>query len=83
MDSKIDLFVLKRSNYAVWEPDMENLLKSKGLWNYMKIVIPYPIGNQVKFIDHGKKDEDVGVIVTYISWEIFFHLSGIDYPHQV
>jgi hypothetical protein len=30
-----------------------------------------------------KKDEVVGVITTYISWEIHFHTSGIDCPHEV
>jgi hypothetical protein len=25
----------------------------------------------------------MGVIMTYILWEVHFHISGIDYPHQV
>jgi hypothetical protein len=49
----------------------------------MKIVIPDPTDDHEKFIVDGKKDEVVGVIMTYISWEIWFHLSGIDFPHQV
>jgi hypothetical protein len=49
----------------------------------MKIVIPDPTNDQEKFIVDGKKDEVVGVIMTYISWEIQFHLSGIEFPHQV
>jgi hypothetical protein len=42
MASKIDPIVLNGSNYAVWAPDMETLLKSKGLWQYTKVVIPDP-----------------------------------------
>jgi hypothetical protein len=83
MALKIDHVVLNGSNYAVWAPDMETLLKRKGLWQYMKVVIPDPTDDQVKFVVDGKKDEAVGVIMTYISWEIDFHLSGIDCPHQV
>jgi hypothetical protein len=48
----------------------------------MKVVIPYPTDDQEKFVVDGKMDEAVGVITTYISWEIHFHLSGIDCPHQ-
>jgi hypothetical protein len=42
MASKIDPIVLNGSNYAVWAPDMETLLKSKGLWKYTKVAIPDP-----------------------------------------
>jgi hypothetical protein len=83
MASKIDPIFMNGSNYAVWAPDMESLLKSKGLWQYMKDVIPYPIDNQEKFTIDGKKYEVVGVITTYILWEIQFHFNGIDCPHQV
>jgi hypothetical protein len=62
---------------------METPLKRKGLWKYTNISIPYPIDDHEKFVVDGKKDKDVGVITTYISWEIQFHLSGIDCPHQV
>jgi hypothetical protein len=37
----------------------------------------------VKFVVDGKRDEDVWVITTYISQEIQFHLSGIEFLHQV
>jgi hypothetical protein len=83
MASKIDPVVLNGSNYAIWAPDMETLLKSKGLWKYTKTVIPDPMDDQMKFVVDGKKDEVVGVITTYISWEIQFHTSGINFPHQV
>jgi hypothetical protein len=72
MALKIDPVVLNGSNYVVWAPDMETLLKRKGLWKYMKVVIPDPTDDQEKFIVDGKKDEVVGVIMTYISWEIDF-----------
>jgi hypothetical protein len=82
MDSKINPVILKGSNYAVWALDMETLLKSKGLWKYTKTMIPYLTNDQAKFIVVGKKDEVVGVIMTYISWEIHFHINGIKYPNQ-
>ena len=53
------------SNYALWALDMETLLKSKGLWKYTNIVILDPIDDHKKFIVDGKKDEYVGLIVTY------------------
>jgi hypothetical protein len=83
MSSKFDPIVLNGSNYAVWAPNMETLLKSKGLWKYTKVMIPDPTYDQKKFVVDGKKDEVVGVIMTYILREIRFHLSGIDCPHQV
>jgi hypothetical protein len=79
----IDPIVLNKSNYAVWAPDMETLLKSKGMWWYMNIMIPDPTNNHAKFVVDGEKDEAVGFITNYISREIHFHLSGINYPHQV
>jgi hypothetical protein len=41
------------------------------------------IDGQTKFVVDGKKDEAVEVIMTYILREIWFHLSGIDFPHRV
>jgi hypothetical protein len=84
MASKIDPIVLNGSNYAVWAPDMETLLKSKGLVAvYQGCDSRSNRCFRKKFVVDGKKDEVVGVIMTYISWEIHFHLSGIDCPHQV
>jgi hypothetical protein len=51
---------------------METLLKRKGLWKHTKTMIPYPIDDQAKFIVDGKKDEFVGVIMTYISRGFIF-----------
>jgi len=82
MESNIDHVVLNKLNYAVWALDKETLVKSKGLWIYMKISIPDPTDDQERLIVNGKKDEAMGVIMTYISWDIQFHLSGIDFPHQ-
>ena len=61
---------------------METLLKSKGLWQYTNTMIPDPTNDQEKFIVDGKKDEVMGVIMTYISLEIRFHISEIKFPHQ-
>ena len=55
MASKIDLVILDGLNYVIWEPNMETLLKIKGLWKYMKIAILDPMDDQVKFITNGKK----------------------------
>jgi hypothetical protein len=48
----------------------------------MKTTIPYPTNDQENFVVDGNKDEDVGVITTYISQDIHFHISGIEFPHQ-
>jgi hypothetical protein len=39
--------------------------------------------DQAKFVVDGKKDEDVEVTTTNISWEIMFHLNGINCHNQV
>ena len=39
--------------------------------------------DQEKFVIDGKKGEAIGVITTYISQDIHFHISGIDYPHAI
>jgi hypothetical protein len=49
MDLKIDLIVLNGSNYVVWEPNMETLLKRKGMWKCMKIEIRDPTNDQENF----------------------------------
>ena len=67
MDSNIDLVVLNGSNYVVWAPDKETILKSKGLWKYTKIVILDPTNDQEKIVVEAMKDEGVEVIITYIS----------------
>jgi hypothetical protein len=36
---------------------VETLLKSKGLWKYMKVLILDPTNAQVKFVVDGKNDE--------------------------
>ena len=43
----------------------------------------YSRSNQEKFVINRNKDEDVGAITIYISCDIRFHTSGIDYPHEV
>lgn len=83
MASKIEPTVLNGLNYAIWQTDMEMLLKSKGLWQYTKAVILDLSDASAKFIVDGKKDEPIRVITTYISREIWFHTSGIAYPHEV
>jgi hypothetical protein len=46
-------------------------------------VFPNPTNDQEKFVVDGKKDEAIGVITTYISREICFHLNGINYPCNI
>jgi hypothetical protein len=66
MSSKIDLIILNGLKYVIWSPNMETLLKSKGLWKYTKTVIPDLMDNPMNIIVDGKKDEIVEVIMTYI-----------------
>jgi hypothetical protein len=49
-----------------------NPTEEKRTVEVYKVVIPDPTDDQEKFIVDGKKDEVVGVIMTYISWEIHF-----------
>jgi len=49
----------------------------------MKIEIRDPTNDQENFDLDWNKDEDVGVIMNYISQNIWFHLYGIDLPHQL
>lgn len=74
--------ILNGHNYVVWVQDMEIFMKIKALWKYKKALIPYPNVDQTKFSIDGK-DGVVGFITTYISREIHFHTSKIDYTHQV
>jgi hypothetical protein len=39
--------------------------------------------NMSKFMVSGTKDEVVGVVTTYITREICFHISGIDYLNVI
>ena len=83
MDSKIELVVLNGHNYDIWVIDMETLLKRKALCNFTDIFIAHLMDFDAKFDIDVKKDEFVGVIMTYISKEINFHISGIDFHHVV
>jgi hypothetical protein len=75
--------IMNGSNYIAWEPYMETLMNIKGLWKYTKIMILDPTNDQENSIVDGKKDGTVGVIMTYISWDIHFHIIGIDHHHQI
>ena len=60
MTSKKEALVLNGRNYAIYAPYMENLLKIKGLWKYMKASIKNLMDVDAIFIIDGKKDEAVG-----------------------
>ena len=62
---------------------MEILVKNTTLQQFIKIMILDSMDDKHKFILDEKKDEIVGVIITYISRKIHFHRSNIDYPHQI
>ena len=49
----------------------------------MKITIPYFLHDQIELLIDGKEDDAIAVITTYISQEICFHTSGINYPHCI
>ena len=49
----------------------------------MKVLILDLSNAHEKFVINGKKDEDVKVITTYMSCDIWFHTSGINYHHEV
>lgn len=83
MSSKIEPTILEGLNYVVWVTDMKTLLKSKDLWQYRKVAVLDPSNDLDKFFIDRNKDENVGVIITYISQVIQFHANGIDCPHEV
>jgi hypothetical protein len=83
MFSKVEPVILNGHNYGIWAQDMGTLLKSKVLSRFIETTILDLKDDQQKCIIDGKKDDTIGVITTYISREIFFHISRIDYPHHV
>lgn len=83
MDSKVKLVVLDGLNYIVGATNMVALLKSKGLFQYTKVYILDLSNDQEKFFIDINKYEAIGVITTYISQDIYFQMSGINYPHEV
>ena len=74
---------LNHHNYGVLEQDMETFIKSKGLWQSIKIAVLDPNDRHQNLVTNKMKDEAVGVIVIYISREIHFHESGINYLNNV
>ena len=66
MTSKIEHVVLNGNNYVIWVTDMETLLKRKGLWQFTKNTISNPIDANTKFVIDIKKEDAVGIIMTYI-----------------
>jgi len=58
-------------------------LRIKEILKFTKTSILDPKDEHDKFIINEKNGESVRVIITYISREIFFHTSGINYPNQV
>ena len=83
MASNKEHVIMNGHNYATCVPDMETLLKIKGLWKYNNVAISYLTNDQAKFFIDKNKDEAIGVIMTYISREIRFHIKGINFPHVV
>jgi hypothetical protein len=58
---------------------IENFLKGKALWQFTKNIMPNLEDEHKNFMVNGKKDEAIRVIMTYISREIYFHISRVDY----
>jgi hypothetical protein len=46
-------------------------------------VVPNPMDEYNKIMVKWKKDEVVGIMMTYISRVIYFHTCGIDYMNEV
>lgn len=46
-------------------------------------MVPKPKDEHENIIVNGNKEKDVGFMVSYISMNIFFHVSGINNPRQV
>jgi len=62
---------------------MKTLLNIKALYHFTKTMVPNSKDDQQKILIDGKKDEVVVVIMAYISREIYFHTSSINYLNVV
>ena len=83
MTSKIKPIVLNGHNFAIKDTYMETLLKSKGIWNFINISIADSNDAEDNFSINRKNVEVMGIIMTYILRDIFFHTREINCPHVI
>jgi hypothetical protein len=81
MTSSSNIF-LTITNYFQWKSHIEDLLRSKGLYQIT-------LGKETKCIDADKKlkwdkrnDKACGIIRMSISFDLRFHLQQIDKPNE-
>jgi hypothetical protein len=77
MDSPNDIF-LTSTNYLLWKFCMEDVLRSKGLYQITLEKEQEPNDDNKKSKWDNKNDETCGLIRMSISRDLRFHLQGID-----
>jgi hypothetical protein len=81
MASTSNLF-LTSNNYFQWKSDMEDLLRSKGLYWITLVKEKAPTDDDKKFKWANRSDEARGLIRMSISPDLRFHLKEIDDPNE-
>jgi hypothetical protein len=81
MDIPSDIF-LTNTNYFSWKSHMEDLLRSKGLYQITLGIEQEPIDDEKKVKWDNKNDEASELIGMSISHDLRFHLQGIDAPYK-
>jgi hypothetical protein len=79
MDSPSDIF-LTSTNYFSWKSHMEDVLRSKGLYQITLGKEQEPIDDEKYVKWDNRNDEAHGLIRMSISPDLRFHLQGIDGP---
>lgn len=76
-------YVLNGNNCGMSTQVIQNLLKYKELWQINNVIVHGSKNKNEKFMANWKKDKVVGITMTYISRQIQFHASQIDYMNGV
>jgi hypothetical protein len=82
MDSPNDIF-LTNTNYFSWKSHMEDLLRSKGLYQNTLGKEQETIDDENKVKLDNRNHEAHGLIKISISPDLMFHLQGLNAPDEV
>jgi len=83
MISRLEIVVINGHNYVIWAQYMKTLSKRKVLWQFTKTRVANSKDDHHKFFIDKMKNEDIGVIMTYIFRNSCFHISGIDFSNDI
>ena len=74
--------VLTNNNYFQWRSHMEDLLRSKGLYQITMGKKTTPTDDDKKAKWDNRNDEACGLIGMSISPDLRYHLQGVDNPKE-